>query len=108
MISTYYLLDKRAAYKASKSVPLLADIRYQHNSKSEHFRFSTGLTCNPKNFGQQEIHGREPNSDQKKAMMKNISQIAERIYYDGISKGQLPDRDTFKLKIKQLLTDARV
>lgn len=107
MITIYFLLDKRKAYKSSKAVPVLADVEYDHNGHKLQFRFSTGLTCNPKLMKDQQIRSAEPNSDQKNAVLKNISRIGERIYYEGIEKGILPDRETFKARIKSLLTDAK-
>lgn len=106
MITIYYLLDKRAAYKKSKQVPIIADVDYKVSGGRQHFRFSTGITCNPKNFIKGQIHGREPNADSKNTYLKSLSKAAEKIYLDGISAGLLPDRATFKARIKAAVTDA--
>lgn len=107
MITVYYLLDKREAYKRSKDVPLLADVKYDHNGRAMHFRFAIGLTCNPKNFNKQNVLGREPNAETKNLTLQRITRIAEKIYLEGIEKGQLPDMITFKAKIKAVLTDVK-
>lgn len=99
MITLYYLLDKRAAYKQSKSVPILADVKYDHSEIKEHFRFSTGVTCNPKNFIRQELHGREPNSEAKNAILKRLKEMSEGIYFEGIKRGKLPEKLEFKSRI---------
>lgn len=106
MITVYYLLDKRKAYKRSNSVPILADLRYEHNGNNEHFRFSIGMSCNPKNFIKQSIHGREPNADSKNKALERVTLIAERIYNEGINNGHLPNKEAFKAKIKAIRTDA--
>ena len=94
MITIYYLLDKRIAYKASKQVPLLADVKYQHNNQSEHFRFSTGIKCNPKLFQDQQIRSAEPNAESKNQRLRRIKSIAQGIYLEGMNSGKLPDLET--------------
>lgn len=106
MITIYYLLDKREAYKKSKAVPIIADVKYNHNGNREGFRFSTGITCNPRNFIKQSIHGREPNSDSKNTYLQRMTDAAQRIYLNGTAKGVLPGKDAFKTKIKAILTEA--
>jgi integrase len=106
MVTVYYLLDKRAAYKASKSIPVLADIKYDHNGMREHFRFAVGISGNPKNFIRQEFHGREPNADPKNALLRRIKETAEGIYFDGIKRGTLPDKSEFKARIINSLSYA--
>lgn len=108
MIAVYYLLDNRKAYKGSKTVPLLADVKYSYGDKSEHFRFSVGISCNPKNFDRQTIHGRESNAGQKIALLDKIRQTSEAIYLDGLQKGQMPDREVFKIRIKGALQEAEI
>lgn len=106
MIGIYYLLDKRKAYKSSKSVPLLADIRYPLNGHKEHFRFAIGITCNPKLFKDKRVRSAEPNAESKNALLERLKTIANRIYLDGINIGKLPCKEEFKSRIKNKLTYA--
>lgn len=106
MLTIYYLLDKREPYKRSKSTPIIADVKYHHGNQRRHFRFSTGLTCNPKNFHLQQLHGRESNADIKNLMLRRIKEKAEGIYHTGLSRGELPDPQTFKNRLKDALKEA--
>lgn len=106
MITVYYLCNKRSSNKGSKEVPLLADVEYVNNQVKEHFRFSIGLTCNPKNFIRQEIHGREPNSELKNSILKRLKSISEGIYLEGLKTGKLPVKEEFKSRILNTLKTA--
>ena len=104
MITVYYLLDKREAYKRSKAVPLLCDVKYNKNGVKEHFRFSTGIKCGKKNFKSQVVLGREPNSETKNTTLERITLAIERIYSDGQNRGKLPNKEDFRSIIKSDIT----
>jgi len=105
MITVYYYLDKRKAYKRSKAVPLLANVKYEHGNKIENFRFSTGLHCNPKLFKAQTVQSAEPNAEEKNEVLRIIKKHTENIYLKGIKSGKLPPKETFKAKILEALKD---
>lgn len=104
MITVYYLLDKRDAYKRSKEVPLLCDVKYDQSGQKKHFRFSTGLKCNPKNFAKQTVLGREPNAEGKNIALDRMKNAIERIYQNGQNIGKLPAPQDFKEIVKTDLT----
>jgi integrase len=103
MITIYYLLDKKKAYRRSKAVPLLANVKYAHGNKLESFRFSTGIKCNPKLFKAQSVQGAEPNAEEKNNVLKLIREKAESIYYKGIKTGKLPVPEVFKNRIRDAI-----
>lgn len=108
MINIYYLLDKRKAYKRSKAVPLLANVKYDHGNKLQAFRFSTGIKCNPKLFKSQAVQAAEPNAEDKNSVLKLIKEKAEKIYFKGIKTGKLPVPEVFKSKIQASITNVDV
>ena len=105
MITTYFTLDKRKPYRLSKSVPLLCDVKYNQSGTKKHFRFSTGLRCNPKNFAKQTVLGREPNAEPKNESLKRMKEAIERIYQNGQNIGKLPSPSDFKEIIKSELNN---
>jgi len=70
-----------------------------------HFRFSTGLRCNPKNFAKQTILGREPNSEPKNASLKRMKEAIELIFQNGMNLGKLPSPSDFKEIIKSEMSN---
>lgn len=109
MITIYHLLDKRKAYKRSKDVPILTDVKYELNDKIEHFRFSYGLTCNPKYWVKgkgDKVRSGEPNSETKNTTLARIKKEAEGIYHEGMLKGSMPTKEAYKARIKDRMKTA--
>jgi site-specific recombinase XerD len=99
MITIYYLCDKRKAYKGSKEVPLIANVKYAHDNKFKSFRFSTGLKVNPKYFRDQVLKVGEVNAEYKNEVLRKIKEVAAEIYGKGLIAGKLPSPEVFKEKI---------
>jgi integrase len=103
MITIYFLLDKRKAYRAKKSVPLLVNVKYQHGDTMESFRFSTGITCGKNTFKKKMILPGEPNSADKTARLKVIKEAVEGIYLKAMNLGKIPDKAEFKARIVEAI-----
>lgn len=106
MMTVYFLMDKRKAYKGSKTVPILADVKYEYSGHIEHFRFSIGLTCNPKYFRSQAISPGEPNSQLKNSALIKLKSSAEEIYLSCIEAGKMPDKNEIKARLINSLKEA--
>ncbi|MGE0588929.1 MAG: tyrosine-type recombinase/integrase [Cyclobacteriaceae bacterium] len=83
---------------------MLCDVKYSQNGTKKHFRFSTGIKCNPKNFNSQTILGREPNAESKNITLIRIKSTIERLYNEGLNRGKLPSPSDFKEIIKSDIT----
>lgn len=115
MIHTTYYLDKRKAYKAFKSVPIIAEVHFDQNGTKQEFKFSTGIKCGQQNFRDQKIRTFDPyskrntgevNGDDNNLQLTRIKNITEKIYNEGLTNGRLLSIPDWKSEIKRRLTSA--
>lgn len=108
MIKIHFVLDKREAYKRKKQIPVLCDVRYLLNGIKEHFRFSTGKTVNPKIFKNQTVRIGDTDAESKNQYFHKIKSTAERLYLEGVAKGEFYSPAEFKRHILDQVSEVQI
>lgn len=107
-ISVYFVLDRRSAYKAAKSIPILCDVKYWIGDVQKHFRFSTKTSCTRRGFKNQKFTAGVSNSEELNKKLTNIRDAVIEIHTESYNKGLLPDTKEFRLKVLARLNDVEV